>query len=172
MSLWINPFLDEFYNWGLGKYWYTKMEFIISLDTGFDYAGYTLDSPGGIHEYIMENVPKWYWEDGFSMDINGGFSSEILDAWQEDRPVLYLPKLMRPDSPTHHPAEEYPKYLIHDGEMLELYPPNKYVKLIQIKNRWVNSLYFTTKQGKSWCNILPKNNFINWISRNPMEVKE
>jgi len=177
MKLWINPFLNTFYEWGLDKYWIDKLSFIKFLDHGNDKG----EQVAEIEEYIKEKVPEWYWEHGFSWWIESIYHDEILKCWEEDEPFVkegqneFIANIIDTSMKGY---EEYPEYLKgDDGMMLELYPhwgasSHPYAKLIQVGDEWFNSLYFTAVKGKSWCDISSEYNFINWVNRNPMEVKE
>jgi hypothetical protein len=175
MTLWINPFLDVFYKWGLDEYWNDKHSFITFLDMTLPN---NLDK--NFKEYIKENVPEWYWGDGWSMNIGGAKYEDILKCWEEDTPFQWPPVLgggyisdWSKERPNDRRYEKYPKYLKDNNMMLSVYPSTSHhIRLVEIGGTWMNSLYFTTERGKSWCNISLKPIFINWINRNPMEVKE
>jgi hypothetical protein len=194
MKLWINPFLNTLYEWGLDKYWNDKLSFIRYLDDAGDHR--TGKMEGDIEDYIKEKVPEWYWRDGFAWWIGTGFYDEIYNAWESGEPF----KIGSSDE--HKDEEErrrrrrvgrrmyrrgdyegYPEYLKNtEGLVMEVYPHQQgsgspedgypYVKLINVSGGWFNSLYFTSVKGESWCGISSKPIFINWINRNPMEVKE
>tara|TARA_R110002096_G_scaffold41636_3_gene112568 strand:- start:449 stop:988 length:540 start_codon:yes stop_codon:yes gene_type:complete len=179
MTLWVNPFLDVFYDWGLERHWESKESFLVFLDT----------TPYPIYEvekYIKENVPEWYWEVGMSMKINGGGLDYFLECWEGDMQYLTLDGDGNESfsvgnnatqwHETNKPAyNNYPEYLKINDEMMRLFNSKNqgnYVKLVKLKGNWKNSLLFTTKQGESWCNMSSGIKYLNWINRNPMEVKE
>jgi hypothetical protein len=81
-TLWVNPFLDEFYDWGKGKWWNTKEQFISILDNPknttqelfYDKSSLTPQGsyifPQEIMNYLVEKVPAWYF-DGLQKDPSG-----------------------------------------------------------------------------------------------------
>ena len=176
MNVWINPFLDVFYEWGLDTHWKSKESFLVFLDTTHPNQ---LDAE--IEKYIKKNVPRWYWESGMSMDINGGAIDYLLECWEGDRLYVNLEgdelvndttKWNEGNKPGYN---NYPEYLKINDEMMRLFNSKNqgnYVKLVKLKGNWKNSLLFTTKQGESWCNMSSGIKYLNWINRNPMEVKE
>ena len=99
-KFWINPFLDNFYEWGVGKYWEDKLSFLKFLDEtlespreGSYSRGSSTIMPVKVKEYIKEKVPEWYWKNGFSMNIGQGVDGEensyydsILKAWESGEP--------------------------------------------------------------------------------------
>ena len=115
------------------------------------------------------------------MDINGGAIDYLLECWEGDRLYVNLEgdelvndttKWNEGDKPGYN---NYPEYLKINDEMIRLFNSKhqgKYVKLINLDGNWKNSLLFTTKQGESWCNMSSGIKYLNWITRNPMEVKE
>jgi len=196
MKLWINPFLNTFYEWGLDKYWHGKFEFIKYLDEAGDSR--TGKMEGDIEDYIKEHTPKWYWRNGFSWWVGTGYYDEIYNAWESGEPfkmgssdehMSYRGRdksLMRREAlrTRRGDYEGFPEYLKNtEGLVMEVYPHQTgesdmvegdypYVKLINVSGSWFNSLYFTSVKGKSWCDVSDKPLFINWINRDPMEVEE
>jgi hypothetical protein len=114
--LWVNPFLDEFYEWGMGEWWNTKEEFLDMLDS----PSSELESirrvesrlgdeyPQEIVKYLVERVPEWYFA-GLPKDSSGvplvkikhlsinGFHaysnhdpySTFISAWENNTPFPY-----------------------------------------------------------------------------------
>jgi len=69
--IWVNPFLDDFYDWGVGNWWDSKEQFLTILDTPnkagsklFDDNSTFIDGyykfPQEIIEYLVGKVPDWY----------------------------------------------------------------------------------------------------------------
>ncbi len=198
-KLWINPFLDTFYKWGLGKYWEDKLSFLKFLDNGDRYLGFGVDDK--MEEYIKEKVPEWYWKNGFDMRIGQGgvvgdlYYDTLLLAWESGEPfrvglhdewTFYPDVAARGGDGTYNPNLQYyigyPEYLKRDGNMLSLYSlDGPYIKIIRLyglepeisKGMWFyNSLFFTTEKGKSWCDVSSTSKFLNWMNENPFEVKQ
>ncbi|MBK65247.1 MAG: hypothetical protein CMB47_07000 [Euryarchaeota archaeon] len=114
--LWVNPFLDEFYEWGEGKWWNTKEEFLEMLDSPLSELGrirgveskLSDEYPQEIVKYLVERVPEWYFN-GLPKDssgvplvkinhlsINGFYGSSInrqystfVSAWENNTPFPY-----------------------------------------------------------------------------------
>ena len=206
--LWINPFLDVFYEWGRKQgYWETKRDVVIFLNGNYDpvytdLRGYRFDQEpdfpklqklfaydegkGGdkvpiapIREYLKENVPEWYYQKGWSMDI-GGQIEGVIEAWENPNhpelgpEYLHLNPEVMPDGIGPHSKEGigYPKELMVGGDrFLNVYKGYEYVQLINIARTVLNSLYFTTVKGQSWCNVSSPSRFINWTEDPFEEVK-
>ena len=194
-KLWINPFLDTFYEWGLGKYWEDKLSFLKFLDNGD--SGFGVDIDDKMEEYIKEKVPEWYWKNGFDMRIGQGgvvgdlYYDDLLLAWESGEPFrdgLQDEWTFYSDVGGRNARYYigYPEYLKIDGHMLSLYSlDGPYIKIIRLyglepegvlddigRGVWFyNSLFFTTEKGKSWCDVSPTSKFLNWLNENPLEVK-
>jgi len=201
MNLWINPFLDVFYEWGENKYWITKADFLDYLNYSWaSRLDWSSERPkgaevdGAIQDYLKEMVPKWYYRFGFSMDIGGKLGMDIdplfpdiLECWEKDLPYRVDNRVTKyPES--HYFTdllqekmyEGYPNELMIESDVnnnkffLDLYNQNDqhngWVQLIHINNTVLNSLYFTTQKGKSWCDVTPLPKFMNWIDENPFKV--
>tara|TARA_Y100000992_G_C21274449_1_gene499064 strand:+ start:5417 stop:6070 length:654 start_codon:yes stop_codon:yes gene_type:complete len=80
-NLWVNPFLDEFYDWGRGVWWNSKEEFLDILDTpstlkagrfskAMGGTRYDDEFPQEIVKYLVERVPEWYFN-GLPKDSSG-----------------------------------------------------------------------------------------------------
>ena len=79
--LWVNPFLDEFYDWGVGVWWNSKEEFLVILDNPSNMKKGTFSKamggnryddefPQEIVKYLVERVPEWYFN-GLPKDSSG-----------------------------------------------------------------------------------------------------
>lgn len=184
-KLWINPFLDTFYEWGLGKYWKDKLSFLKFLDL-------TENIPVEMEEYIKEKVPEWYWKGGFSMHIGQSYYDGVLKAWESGEPFKINIANVRgevEDEWNFGYSEKnvldisnaqdyigYPEYLKSGGDILNLYPHGgSYVKMVFLmagRTKYLfNSLLFTTEKGKSWCDMSSISKFLNWRI-NPLEGKQ
>ncbi len=198
--LWVNPFLDEFYDWGKGKWWNTKKEFLAILDTALE-PGTTVSNvshefPQEIINYLVEKVPEWYF-DGLPKDSSGLVSlklnhmaigafeasnglAQFISAWENNTPfpldeVNFFDKEYydrRGSELWDESYKDYPEELKKDNCMLVSHEYYKtYVRLIELGGVWWNALLFTAEKNKSWCES-SKISFLNWTQRNPMEVKD
>ena len=190
MKLYINPFLDVFYEWGRKQgYWETKREVVVFLNGRLtrDFpkleklAAYDEEMGGScvpiapIREYLEDNVPEWYYRKGWSMNI-GGNIAEVIDAWERNSSMNFTGR--NPSNLTLRETKGYPKELMGRGESpLDLYVGGTYVQLLNLRNIshsaviFLNSLYFTTVKGQSWCNVSSPSRFINWTEDPFEEVK-
>jgi len=198
--LWVNPFLDEFYEWGKGEWWNNKKEFLNFLDEPQkEIAGGMVNDeyPQEIVKYLVERVPEWYF-DGLSKDSSGvplvkikhltihGFSTSggedipnFLSAWENNTPFTYFANFYpegsqwkRDDRVWEESYKDYPAELKKEGGMLLCHAYYKtYVRLVDVQGVWWNALLFTAQKNKSWCKS-SKISFLNWTLTNPMEVKE
>jgi len=124
IELWINPFLDDFYEWGEGEYWNNKREFLGFLDTNpmaSPYEDLKIKENGDVYNairiknYIKENVPSWYYSNSFAMAINGGNLDTILNCWINDKPVLINNVVYM----SYDQEEDYPKELKVGGRAIK-----------------------------------------------------
>ena len=198
--LWINPFLDVFYEWGRKQgYWETKREVVIFLNGAW--ALRSNDEPELFHlfqgninrhsstripikpiiDYLEENVPEWYYRHGHGWNVNiGGEINEVIEAWENPHYYGFEKPILADDQSEAIIIEMesgYPKELMVDGKYyLDTYPPSDYVQLLNINTKRgsktvLNSLYFTTVKGQSWCNVSSPSRFINWTEDPFEEVK-
>ena len=114
-TLWVNPFLNDFYKWDEGTWWPNKSDFIDCLDnpksifTAKSYSdeekkdwNYYNYLPREIASYIIENVPEWYYQgciiegvpkmrttiNAFSAGAGGYGRRRFLNAWKNDEPFI------------------------------------------------------------------------------------
>ena len=214
MKLYINPFLDVFYEWGRKQgYWVTRGQVIaflngtpmnenweeleISKDEALAVEALYTYPPSNalayedysvpivpIRDYLEENVPEWYYRHGWSMWI-GGHTEGLLGAWERDSPIPYNPDVYAQWLDDRVLNRDYPRELVltHDGSDGLGHLTGKEVQMQLLEGSYVqivsgapfdmlNSLYFTTVKGQSWCNVSSPSRFINWTEGPFEEVKE
>jgi hypothetical protein len=144
----INPFMDILYEWGYAEgLWEDKRELLDILDNSDE-------PPESLKFFLVENdIPEWYYKDGWGMGIGAGNFHHILEAWEQDAPHQYGHYYggLEPD------VGNYALKKIGDTRVLiERWGGNIPCVGIfkgdegRLGSWWYNPIIFTPTPGKSW----------------------
>ena len=162
----INPFMDKLYEWGYAEgLWEDKRELLMELDAG--------SSPSeSLKSFLLKNdIPEWYYKNGWKTLIGAGHISQIISAWNGNYPY------------GHFYGEgseiDWPEYKFQQmGDIkVAVEQWKNVVPTVGINNNaprdiwWYNPIIFTPTQGKSWfgdSKLGPQFYSLNW-KENPWD---
>ena len=140
----INPFMDVLYEWGHAEgLWEDKRELLEILDRQGR-------PPESLKSFLIENdIPEWYYKNGWRMSIGAGHYPQIIKAWVQGAPY------------GHYFGENNPKVDANQkiGDIkvaLDWWGANVQSVAIRRENDpiadiwWYNPIIFTPTPGKSW----------------------
>lgn len=167
----INPFMDKLYEWGYAEgLWEDKRELLQCLDGDVD------DGPGpseSLKSFLLKNdIPEWYYKNGWGMSIGAGHPQEIINAWEENWPYGHF---YGEGSENLGGADTWPQQL-GDIKVTVAHWDNSISCVAIIRGDgeyewWYNPIIFTPTPGKSWfgdTKVRPNFYLLNW-KENPFD---
>ena len=161
----INPFMDKLYKGGYTEgLWDDKRELLNILDREGP-------PPESLKSFLIENdIPEWYYKNGWRMSIGAGHYPQIIKAWVQGAPY------------GHYFGENNPKVDANQkiGDIkvaFDGWKGNVQCVAMRMENDpiadiwWYNPIIFTPTPGKSWFgDAKVRSNFysLNW-KENPFD---
>ena len=157
----INPFMDKLFEWGLAEgLWDDKRELLEDLD-GDSYPSRSLKS------FLLKNeIPEWYYKNGWEMAIGAEHTKEIINAWEENSPYGQF----YGEGSENLGATGLRKQQLSDIKVSFAQWANV-ISCVAIRRGygdaawWYNPIIFTPTPGKSWfgdAKVRPNFYLLNW----------
>ncbi len=174
-TAYINPFMDKLYEWGYAEgLWEDKRDLLHDLDSD------ALPSES-LKSFLLKNdIPEWYYKNGWGMNIGAGQFSHIIEAWEQDAPHQYGHYIgrshSRPGVTKINPSALKVSFELWDDNIpcvgIALEGEFPVLPAERPQNIWwYNPIIFTPTPGKSWfgdAQMMANFYLLNW-KENPFD---